>query len=71
MGLSINDSMSQKLRLQGKTKTVNDMLKHDSYWRTLAGGSTKSINQLKKDYLRGLGYTGSLNEMEKKYWELV
>lgn len=39
------------------------------YWKSLSDGSKTQLNDIKKSVLRGMGYTGSLNDMEKKYWE--
>lgn len=67
---TISDVMYKKLVLRGGNGgSINDMINENIYWRALAGGSMKPLNDVKFIVLSGMGYTGSLNDMEKKYWE--
>ncbi len=63
------DAQVLKLRALGRTGALNDMINENVYWRALAGGSTLPLNDVKKNVLRGLGYTGALPDMEKAYWQ--
>lgn len=67
---AINDVVFQKLRLMGLFGSRNDMLNENTFWRGLAGGNTTNpLNDIKSVVLRGLGFSGQVNDMEKKYWE--
>lgn len=63
----MNDVKFNKLRSQGKPGAMNDKIKEATYWRTL-GQSGLSVDDVKKKVFTALGYTGSMNDMEKKYW---
>lgn len=67
---TLNDVVYQKLQLMGHVGSRNDMLNENIYWRGLAEDTnTLSLNEVKKKVLKGMGYTGTINNMEKKYWE--
>lgn len=68
---TLNDVIWKKLRILGKLGARNDMLNENTYWRALAGGSNRPLNQVKKEVLNGQGKTGAVPEMEKKYWEAL
>ena len=64
----MNDLKKAKLRLLGGVGAISDMYNENTYWRSLYAGSSKSVNDIKKEVLVGMGYSGSLGDMEKKYW---
>lgn len=66
---ALNDVICQKLKALGNVGALRDMLNENKYWRNLTGNNTKPINDVKKEYLKSQGHTGSVNEMEKQYWK--
>lgn len=68
---SVADIKYQKLAtLRGYRGAMNDMINENTYFRALwAQAGTLPINDVKKHVFIGLGYSGSLGDMEKKYWE--
>lgn len=39
------------------------------YWKSLSDGTHNQLNDMKKSVLKNMGYTGTVNDMERKYWE--
>jgi hypothetical protein len=60
-----NDVIYAKRGLAGKVGAFNDRLDENVYWRDLVGGSTKPLNDVKRQVLG----TGQLNDVEKQYWK--
>jgi hypothetical protein len=65
---ALGDVIVAKLKWLGGIGARNDILNENQYWRDLAGGSNKPLNDVKKQVLKDQGFIGALNDMEKDYW---
>lgn len=61
---AFNDVWAGKLKVLGGTGALNDMINENTYWRGLLGGSTKPLNDVKREVLG----EGQINDVEKAYW---
>lgn len=67
--MSINDKKKAALRHLGKSGAMSDMFKENTYWKEQTGGSV--TGDAKKTALIAAGYSGTVNDMEAKYWKIV
>ena len=64
-----NDARYGALRDSGKNGANDDMLQETrEYWLSVYPVGVGTMNDIKYQFFMSLGFTGSLSDMENRYW---